>query len=68
MYNFYQTHYDFFKDRNLTDFNHVKLQPLFFPVAKLIETVPREQLLKDIQLRQYVTKVFIDETMHHTNT
>lgn len=68
MRDFYQTHYAFFKDRNLTEFDHVKLQPLFFPVAQLIETVSREQLLKDIQQRQHITRVFIDETMHHTNT
>ena len=68
MQDFYHLHYDFFKQRGLTNFDHINLQPLFFPVAQLIETVSREQLLKDIQQRQYITRVYIDETMHHTNT
>ena len=68
MKEYYQKHYDFFSERGFTDFDHVKLQPLFFPVAQLIEAVPREQLFKDIQQRQLIKRVYIDETMHHTNT
>jgi hypothetical protein len=68
MQQYYQAHRDFFIERSLLDFNHVKLLPLQFPVAKLIETVPREQLFKDIQQRQHVTRVYIDETMHHSNS
>ena len=68
MQQYYKEHYDFFAERGYQSFDHVKLQPLQFPVAKIIETVPREQLIKDIQQRQLVTRVYIDETMHHPDS
>jgi hypothetical protein len=68
MQQYYQDHYDFFVNRGYSQFDHVRLQPLQFPVASIIETVPRDQLIKDIQQRQLVTRVYIDETMHHTNS
>jgi hypothetical protein len=68
MQQYYQEHYDFFVNQGYPQFDHVKLQPLQFPVARIIETVPRDQLIKDIQQRQHVTRVYIDETMHHTNS
>jgi hypothetical protein len=68
MQQYYQEHYDFFAEQGYRQFDHVKLQPLQFPVARIIETVPREQLINDIQQRQLVTRVYIDETMHHTNS
>ena len=68
MQQYYQEHRDFFAERGYQYFDHVKLQPLQFPVARIIETVPREQLINDIQQRQLVTRVYIDETMHHTNS
>ena len=68
MQQYYQAHRDFFAERGYQQFDHVKLQPLQFPVARIIETVPREQLIKHIQQRQLVTRVYIDETMHHTNS
>ena len=68
MQQYYQAHYDFFASRGYPQFDHVKLQPLKFPVAKIIETAPRDQLIKHIQQRQLVTRVYIDETMHHTNS
>ena len=68
MQQYYQEHRDFFAERGYQHFDHVKLQPLQFPVARIIETVPREQLIKHIQQRQLVTRVYIDETMHHTNS
>lgn len=67
MQQYYLQHYDFFVSRGLSQFDHVKLQPLQFPVAQLIETVSREQQIQDIKQRQFITKVYIDETMHHTN-
>jgi hypothetical protein len=67
MQQYYQEHYDFFAERGYQQFDHVKLQPLQFPVASIIETVPREQIINNIQQRQLVTRVYIDETMHHTN-
>ena len=66
MQQYYQEHYDFFAKHGYPQFDHVKLQPLQFPVARIIETVPRDQLIKDIQQRQLVTRVYIDETMHYT--
>jgi hypothetical protein len=68
MQQYYQEHYDFFAEQGYQHFDHVKLQPLQFPVARIIETVPREQLISDIQQRQLVTRVYIDETMHHTDS
>jgi len=68
MQQYYREHYDFFAERGYPQFDHVKLQPLQFPVARIIETVSREQLIRDIQQRQLVTRVYIDETMHHTNS
>lgn len=68
MQQYYEQHRDFFASRGYPEFNHVKLQPLQFPVAQLIETVPRDELIKHIQQRQLVTQVYIDETMHHTDS
>jgi hypothetical protein len=68
MQQYYQAHRDFFAERGYQQFDHVKLQPMQFPVARIIETVSREQLIKHIQQRQLVTRVYIDETMHHTNS
>lgn len=67
MQQYYKQHHDFFVKQGYPQFDHVKLLPLKFPVAQLIETVPRNQQIKHIQQRQFVTRVYIDETMHHTN-
>ena len=55
MHDYYSTHYDFFAERGYNKFS--PLLPLKFPVAQLIETMPREKLLEEIQQRQYITKV-----------
>ena len=68
MQQYYQAHYDFFVSQGYPQFDHVKLQPLKFPVARIINPVSCEQLFTDIQQRQLVTRVYIDETMHHTNS
>ncbi len=60
MEEYYYQHLEFFKSRGYPTFQDSRLLPLRFPVAKLIDTMPREQLLKEIQLRQYVTKVYIE--------
>jgi hypothetical protein len=65
---YYQVHRDFFDSHGYPEFDHVKLLPLWFPVAQLIERVPRDQLFEDIRQRQFVTKVYIDETSHHSHT
>jgi hypothetical protein len=59
MRDYYLNHRDFFYDRGYTIFQDSRLLPLRFPVAQLIETMPREQLLEQIRRRQTVTKVYI---------
>jgi hypothetical protein len=60
MQEYYNQHRDFFFEHGYTTFQDPKLLPLRFPVAELIETMPREQLLKEIQQRQLVTKVTVE--------
>lgn len=60
MKDYYLQHQDFFHDRGYPTFQNPRLLPLRFPVAQLIETIPREELLKEIQQRQCVTKVSIE--------
>jgi hypothetical protein len=60
MRDYYLEHRNFFYDRGYTTYQDSRLLPLRFPVAELIETMPREQLLKEIQQRQLVTKVTIE--------
>ena len=57
---YYDTHLEFFKKKGFTQFQDPRLLPLQFPVAQLIETVPRDQLLKEIQQRQHVNKVYLE--------
>jgi hypothetical protein len=57
---YYQQHRDFFFEHGYTTFQDPRLLPLRFPVAELVETMPREQLLAEIQQRQCVTKVYIE--------
>jgi hypothetical protein len=58
MRDYYQQHQDFFHSAGYTTFQNPRLSPLRFPVAELIETMPRDQLLEEIQQRQHVTKVY----------
>lgn len=60
MREYYNTHKQFFQERGYTKFDDPRLLPLRFPVAQLVETMPRDQLLKEIQQRQYVAKVYIE--------
>jgi hypothetical protein len=60
MRDYYLKHRNFFYNRGYTTYQDSRLLPLRFPVAELIETMPREQLLKEIQQRQLVTKVAIE--------
>jgi hypothetical protein len=59
MQTYYVAHQDFFKKRGYNTFNDPRLLPLRFPVAQLIETMPREQLLQEIKQRQQVSRVYI---------
>jgi len=57
MQEYYNQHRDFFFDQGFTTFQDPRLLPLRFPVAELIETVPRDQLLHKIAQRQHITRV-----------
>jgi hypothetical protein len=59
MQEYYNTHQDFFKGHGYNKFNDPRLLPLRFPVAQLVETMPREQLLEEIKQRQHVSKAYI---------
>ena len=59
MQQYYNTHREFFVARGLDQFADSRLQPLKFPVAQLIETLPRAQLLKEIAARQTVSNIYI---------
>ena len=59
MHEYYNTHQQFFERQGYPVFNDPRLLPLRFPVAQLVETMPREQLVKEIQQRQYVSRAYI---------
>jgi hypothetical protein len=56
---YFNQHIDFFHNRGYNSYHDPRLLPLRFPVAQLVETMPREQLLEEIRKRQTVTKVYI---------
>jgi hypothetical protein len=57
MHNYYTQHRDFFFEQGYTTFYDPRLLPLQFPVAQLIETMPRTQLMKSIAETQHITRV-----------
>jgi hypothetical protein len=57
MKDYYNQHRDFFFDQGFTTFQDPRLLPLRFPVAELIETLPREELIQRIAQRQHITKI-----------
>jgi hypothetical protein len=59
MQQYYTTHQEFFRSRGVESFNDTRLQPLRFPVAQLIETMPQDELLQEIAARQQVTNIHI---------
>jgi hypothetical protein len=59
MQEYYNQHQKFFQQHGYSKFNDPKLLPLRFPVAQLIETMPRKQLLEEIKQRQHVSQVYI---------
>jgi hypothetical protein len=59
MQQYYTTHQQFFRSRGMESFDDTRLQPLRFPVAQLIEAMPRAQLLQEIAARQQVTNIHI---------
>jgi len=57
MQEYYNQHREFFFDQGFTTFQDPRLLPLRFPVAELIETQPREQLINTIRQQQHITQV-----------
>jgi hypothetical protein len=57
MQRYYNQHREFFFDRGFTKFQDPRLLPLRFPVAELIETQPREQLINLIRQQQHITQI-----------
>jgi hypothetical protein len=59
MQEYYKLHRDFFFDQGFTTFQDPRLLPLRFPVAELIETHPRDQLIEAIKQYQYITQITV---------
>jgi hypothetical protein len=57
MKEYYNQHREFFFERGYTTFNDPGLLPLRFPVAEIIETQPRHELIQAIAQRQRIIKV-----------
>jgi hypothetical protein len=57
MQEYYNQHRDFFFDQGFTTFQDPRLLPLRFPVAELIETQSRDQLIEAIKQHQHITQV-----------
>lgn len=57
---YYSTHEKFFLERGYKSFNDPRLLPLRFPVAELIETMPREDLINKVAQQQTIKQVWIE--------
>jgi hypothetical protein len=57
MQEYYNQHREFFFDQGFTTFQDPRLLPLRFPIAELIETQSREQLINAIRQKQHITQV-----------
>jgi hypothetical protein len=55
---YFLNHVDFFNRCGITDYDSPLVAPYRLPVARLIETVPRDQLIKKIAQRQQVNRVY----------
>lgn len=68
MREFFDNQIDFFQRRGYVTIHDPRLQPLKLPVAQLIQRTSRESILQEIQKRQFVNRVIIDETSNHSST
>jgi hypothetical protein len=59
MKQYFCEHFDFFQSRGYTTFDDPRLLPYRIPVANLETDIPQEHLLKIIQQRQNITRVYI---------
>lgn len=57
MREYYNQHIKFFHAKGYNSYRDTMLQPYRFPVAELIETMPRTELLTTISQKQHITKV-----------
>jgi hypothetical protein len=60
MQKYFNEHVDFFHNQGYNSYQDPRLLPLRFPVAELVETMPKEKLLEEIKQRQLVTKVYLE--------
>ena len=59
MNDYYQTHIDFFCSRGYNTFDHPGLLPYKLPVAQLETDLSPSEILKQIQQRQHITRVYV---------
>jgi hypothetical protein len=60
MEQYYNKNKDFFVSKGYSEFNNPSLLPLKFPVAELIITKDRTQIIADISARQRITRVYFE--------
>ena len=60
MKTFYNENNTVVKSKNIFKFTHPQVLPLRFPIATLIEEMPRSKLLASIQQHQYINKIYLD--------
>jgi hypothetical protein len=60
MNQYFLLHKDFFSSQGISEFTDARLLPFYFPVATLVENMPRQELLKQIQQQQHITQVRLD--------
>lgn len=60
MLDYYQQHQEFFFERGYKTFYDPRLLPLQFPVAQIIESQPRSDLIQAMAQRQHITKVTLE--------
>lgn len=56
---YFQQHQDFFLARGYETYDDVRLLPLYFPVADIIEDQPRDQLIANIAQQQTIKKIYM---------
>lgn len=59
MKDYYNTHITFFRNKGYTSFEDPRLLPYRLPVAQLQTDLSQDQLLKQIQQQQHITRVYI---------
>jgi len=60
MKEYYARHIDFFQKLGYNSFYDPRLMFLFFPVAGLVENMPKEKLIDELRTRQQVMRVYLE--------